>query len=536
MIATALMAASLSGASEQAPEPIATAIPPAHFGEAESGPFSTGSVAARLRPLGPGAPGWARRLYQRSVRVLVALTDPETGAMIAGERDGWDYVWPRDAAAGALAFDAAGLRPEARRVAAFLTRLDLDDGARFYSDGEAVPGRPEAGDAAGWVAAAQRTAEPRRIEWRGRQDYGENVTGDLLGNAIAAGAPAAEIESGFGTRRGLTREPGGDELDSSAAWAATVSPSRGVRGAVKTTLLELTHYSSPYGIPPIEGWKPGEVWTAPTAWSAWALVNLGETRAADRLLAELRRAATPPGTLPERVDARTGEPTSTTPLAWSHAFAILALRARYGGRTPGRVQDRRIERRESRPARSCPRRLHGRSHGFLGSHRLDDPDVCTCAAPQRPALQGDHRSFQAPREGDLGQRAPLAADGDHGVTRGDHGEVPGVTDAGRDRMRDVLVRVLGLSGRQDADDRPAALRGASRRRLHDPGAPATDEHRAGFGDAAADGLGVPQDLGGSLRAPDHGDLDLPSHERESATRYCAGCRRRTSRSCGGTTR
>jgi GH15 family glucan-1,4-alpha-glucosidase len=30
--------------------------------------------------------------------------------------------------------------------------------------------------------------------------------------------------------------------------------------------------------------------------------------------------------LPERVDARTGTPTSTTPLAWSHAFAILALR------------------------------------------------------------------------------------------------------------------------------------------------------------------------------------------------------------------
>jgi GH15 family glucan-1,4-alpha-glucosidase len=29
--------------------------------------------------------------------------------------------------------------------------------------------------------------------------------------------------------------------------------------------------------------------------------------------------------LPERVDARTGIPRSTTPLAWSHAFAVLAL-------------------------------------------------------------------------------------------------------------------------------------------------------------------------------------------------------------------
>src|SRR5829696_2594404 len=76
---------------------------------------------------------------------------------------------------------------------------------------------------------------------------------------------------------------------------------------------------------------PGEVWTAPTAWSAWALTNLGERHAADRLLTELHRAETSYGTLPERVSAADGHPTSTTPLAWSHAFAILALRARYSG-------------------------------------------------------------------------------------------------------------------------------------------------------------------------------------------------------------
>ena len=66
-------------------------------------------------------------------------------------------------------------------------------------------------------------------------------------------------------------------------------------------------------------------WTPP-------LVTLGEVRAADRLLAELRRAETSQGTLPERVDSRDGRPTSTTPLAWSHAFAVLALCARYRGR------------------------------------------------------------------------------------------------------------------------------------------------------------------------------------------------------------
>jgi hypothetical protein len=178
------------------------------------------------------------------------------------------------------------------------------------------------------------------LDWRDRQDYGENVTGDLLGNAIAAGAPAAEIERRFLTPRGLVREQGTDELDSAAAWSVTAFPSRasggahaerGLREGVRKTLLELARESTPYGIPPMEGWTPGEVWTAPTAWSAWTLTELGNVGAADRLLAELRRAETPAGTLPERVDDADGHPTSTTPLAWSHAFAILALRARYPG-------------------------------------------------------------------------------------------------------------------------------------------------------------------------------------------------------------
>jgi glucoamylase len=358
--AAVLVAASVSGAREQPPAPIETALPAPHFGAVSSGPFSPVSLR-RLRPLGPGAPPWARGLYRRSTRVLVALTDPRSGAMIAGERDGWDYVWPRDASAGAMALEAAGLRPEARRVTSFLAGLDLDEAARFYPDGSGVPGRTAAGDGEGWVAAAERTIDgtvpvataERTIEgtvlsrgsirpqtqdgplsWRDRQDYGENVSGDLLGNAIASGVPAAEIKERFLTPRGLVREQGSHDLDSVAAWAATAFPSPGLRGAVETTLLGLTRESTPYGIPPMESWTPGEVWTAPTAWSAWALTELGDTSTADRLLGELHRAETPQGTLPERVDATDGHPTSTTPLAWSHAFAILALQARYPGQAP----------------------------------------------------------------------------------------------------------------------------------------------------------------------------------------------------------
>jgi GH15 family glucan-1,4-alpha-glucosidase len=70
---------------------------------------------------------------------------------------------------------------------------------------------------------------------------------------------------------------------------------------------------------------------APTAWSAAALATLGRNRAADRLLASLRRAATPAGLLPERVSRSTGIPRSTTPLALAHAWTVLALRARWPG-------------------------------------------------------------------------------------------------------------------------------------------------------------------------------------------------------------
>jgi hypothetical protein len=331
--AAALLAVSVSGASEQPVEPIGTAIPAPLFEAAASGSFSPARVERRTRRLGPGAPEWARRLYGRSIRVLTALTDPRSGAQVAGNREGWDYVWPRDAAAGAIALQAAGLHPEARRVAGFLSGLDLE-AARFDAGGDRVPGRPAAGDGAGWVAAARSAvgwpAHPGSADWRNGQDYGENLTGDLLGNAIASGAPAGEIKERFMTARGLVRQEGSGELDSAAAWAVAPFGEPRLRGAARTTLLHLARESTPYGIPPIEGWTPGEVWTAPTAWSAWALIELEETGAADRLLAALRRAATPAGTLPERVDADTGAPTSTTPLAWSHAFAILALLARYG--------------------------------------------------------------------------------------------------------------------------------------------------------------------------------------------------------------
>lgn len=317
---------------------------------------------AMARPLGTGAPAWAQRMYRRSLLVLHWLTDRD-GAVIAGAREGWAYVWPRDAGATAIAFAAAGYRDEAQRVANFLLDLDLTAAARFHPGGSPVEGRGAQGDAAGWVAAAARAAKlPVRVPsqaWRNRADYQEGAAGNYLGNALAwaavepKGSSTSElsawrlrmkaIQQDFEASGKLVRaaEDPASGLDSAAAWAVQPFTRPALLPAARRTLLRLAADSGPYGLIPSEDWDGGDdPWTAPTAWSAWSLAALArwdrrrgatslarhERHAAQRLMAELHRDATPTGLLPERVDARTGIPTSTTPLAWSHAFAILALR------------------------------------------------------------------------------------------------------------------------------------------------------------------------------------------------------------------
>jgi glucoamylase len=339
-----------------------------------SGP---GEGSDRSPSLGAAPPAWARRMYSRSLLTIHALTSARTGAVAAGARDGWAYVWPRDAATAALALEASGHHDEALAVAKFLTDLDLGDTARFTESGVPVPGRAAQGDALGWVdAAANATGVPRPSEpfpWRDRADYQESSPGTYLGNALAAAAtdrPGAadagvRVLREFGEPDGLVRIAGepGSGLDSAAGWAVRPFELTALYPAAEKTLLHLLEAGTPYGITPGEGWQGGEdPWTAPTAWSAWSLAALasGASRtgapqasaretggrgprtnlpvreggvpshrsrqAALSLLADLRRASTPAGDLPERVGAHTGIPTSTTPLLWSSAFTVLALR------------------------------------------------------------------------------------------------------------------------------------------------------------------------------------------------------------------
>src|SRR5205814_8280128 len=101
----------------------------------------------------PGLPDSApASLYRRSLDALRALTDRESGAVIAGARPGWAYCWPRDAVFAAVAYDLAGRHREAARVYDFLARAAPrgDWAARYWADGTPVTdGRPAQLDAPG---------------------------------------------------------------------------------------------------------------------------------------------------------------------------------------------------------------------------------------------------------------------------------------------------------------------------------------------------------------------------------------------------
>ncbi|MET0557160.1 MAG: hypothetical protein ABW065_00615 [Solirubrobacterales bacterium] len=314
---------------------------------------------AAASPLTAAAPPWAARMYGRSQLVLRAFTDRSTGAVAAGAREGWAYVWPRDAATATLAFAATGRGAESRQTARFLLSLDLAAAARFNGDGSPVAGRAAQGDAPGWVTiAAERAGLSSGVALRTgpresdpvAPDYQEKSAAEYLGNAIAATAldspsgrltAAESISRAFGAA-GLNRVAHSPRsgADSAAAWAVRPFALPGLAAQVRVSLRRLLARGGRFGIVPSADWPERDPWSAPTAWSAWAFAALArgarragrpalaraDRRAALGLLADLRRAATPLGTLPERVDFHSGSPRSTTPLAWPHAFAILALR------------------------------------------------------------------------------------------------------------------------------------------------------------------------------------------------------------------
>jgi hypothetical protein len=120
-----------------------------------------------------------------------------------------------------------------------------------------------------------------------------------------------------------------------------------------------------------------------------------------------------------------------------------------------------------------------------------------------PRLEDDDRPLEREREADLGKRAVAPTHGDHGVSRGDDGEVAGVPDPRDDDVIEPRVRARACLAGQDPDRRPPCALGASGGRGHHFAEPAGHDRRALFREQPPDFLGALHVLSA---ASDNGDL------------------------------
>jgi glucoamylase len=75
---------------------------------------------------------------------------------------------------------------------------------------------------------------------------------------------------------------------------------------------------------PSDQYYAGNPWVLTTLWLALYYEQLGDLAKAEQLITWALNHATELGLLPEQVDKQTGAPVSAIPLAWSHAFFVLA--------------------------------------------------------------------------------------------------------------------------------------------------------------------------------------------------------------------
>jgi len=103
----------------------------------------------------PGDTAAWRSMASRALLDLRLDVRPN-GAVVAGWRSGWDYVWPRDSSWVAVALAQTGHPAMAYRILRFLQRMQPGNGiwaARYLPDGSGPvrDGRPAELDAVGWV-------------------------------------------------------------------------------------------------------------------------------------------------------------------------------------------------------------------------------------------------------------------------------------------------------------------------------------------------------------------------------------------------
>jgi hypothetical protein len=364
-----------------------------------SAPTST-SVPPSTQPLVSGAPAERAAQFFESARPFLerAATagweDLATSALwdlwvlsdglpapVAGWSRNWRFIWPRDAAFGAVALARTGHPATALRALLHLQELQGEDGwfeARYVPGTPGVPdGRARQFDGTGlalWAASEILTALPDRDRAPAAAglsglldrstdvllgstrdgtrlppvspDYWEvgerSVTLGIMASTLAGlrGGAALSGEERTGdaaeafadlTRRtfgpaGFQRYRRRGGADSARAFFAATG-SVDLIDSVQLISLRRELGRPAGGIAPGAGWKQdGISWTPSTSLLALALARSGEREQAAEVLDWIAAHRTAAGSIPEKV-LHDGSPAAVAPLSWSAANVLLGIDA-----------------------------------------------------------------------------------------------------------------------------------------------------------------------------------------------------------------
>lgn len=147
----------------------------------------------------------------------------------------------------------------------------------------------------------------------------------------------------------------------------------------------------------------------------------------------------------------------------------------------------------------------GEADGFFGGVGFVEVGFDLAVAGELPGLEAEDGFAGTEGEGDFGEGAIFAADGDDGLGGADDEDIAGFAEAGGEGEGDVGVGVGAVEAGEEGEREAAGFVGAFGGGFHDASEAAGDEGGAGLGDEASGFFGEGGEFGGAVSGSDDGD-------------------------------